>query len=178
MEPYCKVLPLLFLLKGSSDAKFTFACCFGGVCTHPSYNDKIHPVLFLDPHKSHPFLRSSHSWQSDVTQTQAPPTTVDWHWCFTLDPPWLNRKQSAIVSTPCRQECLISVWGAGCNNEHSSCHLLPTYEPLKTQRFVFEGNASSDLPKCVCVCANHSWSSLIYRRSEYKFSWIFANRLS
>ncbi len=33
----------------------------------------------------------------------------------------------------------------GCNNEYSSRHLLPTSEPLKTQRInvtlVFEGNA-------------------------------------
>ncbi len=32
----------------------------------------------------------------------------------------------------------------GCNNEYSSRHLLPTSEPLKTQRinviFIFEGN--------------------------------------
>ncbi len=25
-----------------------------------------------------------------ATQTQAPPTIVDWHWCFTLDPPWAS----------------------------------------------------------------------------------------
>ncbi len=39
----------------------------------------------------------------------------------------------------------------GSNNEHSSHHLLQTSEPLKTQwvSFVFEGNASSDLPKCI-----------------------------
>ncbi len=43
----------------------------------------------------------------------------------------------------------------GCNNEHSSRHLLPSSELLKMQRitFVFEGNAP--LPKCVYVHANH-----------------------
>ncbi len=48
----------------------------------------------------------------------------------------------------------------GCNNEHSSRHLLPTSEPLKTQRInitlIFEGNAPGDLHKCVYVRANHS----------------------
>ncbi len=46
----------------------------------------------------------------------------------------------------------------GCNNEHSSCHLLPTSEPLKMQRinvtFVFEGNAP--IPNLPNVHANHS----------------------
>ncbi len=47
---------------------------------------------------------------------------------------------------------------AGCNNENTSHNLLPTSELLKTQRItcVFEGNASSDLPKCVYVLTNHS----------------------
>ncbi len=35
----------------------------------------------------------------------------------------------------------------GCNNEYSSCHLLPTSEPLKTQRinvtFVLKGMRQS-----------------------------------
>ncbi len=41
--------------------------------------------------------------------------------------------------TPKRFKCFV----VGCNNEHSSCHLLPTSEPLKTQwiTFVCEGNA-------------------------------------
>ncbi len=58
----------------------------------------------------------------------------------------------------------------GFNNEYSSRHLLPTSEPLKMQwiTFVFGGNAPPDLPKCAYVCANHSWSSCTYRRSEYK----------
>ncbi len=48
-----------------------------------------------------------------------------------------------------------------------SRHLLPTSEPLKTQwiKFVFEGNAPSDLPKCVYVRTNHSWSSFTYRNA-------------
>ncbi len=41
----------------------------------------------------------------------------------------------------------------GCNNEYSSCHLLPTSEPLKAHRinvtFVFEGNAP--IPICLNV---------------------------
>ncbi len=31
----------------------------------------------------------------------------------------------------------------GCNNEHSSRHLLPSSEPLKRITFSFEGNAPS-----------------------------------
>ncbi len=40
---------------------------------------------------------------------------------------------------PKRLRCFV----VGCKNEHSSHHLLPTFDPLKTQwsMFVFEGNA-------------------------------------
>ncbi len=56
------------------------------------------------------------------------------------------------------------------SNDHSSRHLLPTSEPLKTQSFVSEGNAPPppDLPKCAYLHANHLWSSFTSRRSECK----------
>ncbi len=63
----------------------------------------------------------------------------------------------------------------GSNNEHSSRHLLQTSEPLKTQwvSFVFEGNASSDLPKCIIrdlkrLAENRAWVKrvLLYTTSE------------
>ncbi len=49
--------------------------------------------------------------------------------------------------SPKRLRCLV----VGCNNEHSSRHLLPASEPLKMQKItlVFLGNAPPDLPKCV-----------------------------
>ncbi len=59
---------------------------------------KIHPVLF----KKIPF------------SNQAAPTIVDWQGQLTLDPPWVNRHQSAIVSTPVqgKTRCLrLSDWG-------------------------------------------------------------------
>ncbi len=49
----------------------------------------------------------------------------------------------------------------GCNNEYSSRQLLPTSEPLKTQRinitFVFEGNAP------ILICLNASMFARIIR---------------
>ncbi len=150
--------------------------CVGSVCTHPPYNDK-NPlsVFFKSSFSNQAVLRFLSEWLSSV---QAPPTIVDWQDHLTLDPPWVSWELSAIVSTPVqgktrmspieRLGCLV----VGCNNEYSSRYLLPTSEPLKTQRinvtFVFERNAMiPDLPKYVYVHANHSWSSFIYRRSEY-----------
>ncbi len=56
----------------------------------------------------------------------------------------------------------------GCNNKCSSRHLLPTSEPLKTQRikFVFEGNVAPDLPKC--VCSRESFVIQLHLQKEYK----------
>ncbi len=69
--------------------------------------------------------------------------------------------------SPIKQlKCLL----VGCNNEDSSRHLLPTSEPLKriNVTFVFEGDAPIPIYINAPVCTNHSWSSFIYRRSEYK----------
>ncbi len=75
---------------------------------------------------------------------------------------WVSWELSAILSTPVqgktgmtlmkRLRCFV----VGCNNEYSSRHLLPTSEPLKTQRitFVFKGNAPPDLPKYLSTFAH------------------------
>ncbi len=104
---------------------------------------------------------------------------VDWQGRLTLDPPWVICHQSAIVSAPVQGKTRMSpikrlrCFVVGCNNEHSSRHLLQTSEPLKIQRinvtFVLKGMRRS--PICLNVfmfTANHSWSSFIYRRREYK----------
>ncbi len=138
--------------------------CVGSVCTHPSYNDKNPPSgFFKSPFSNQAVLRFLSEWSSFV---QAPPTIVDWQAHLTLDLPWV----SWVNWMSCKQSdrhCVDSGAGGdkmsqikrlkcfvvGCNNEYSSRHLLPTSEPLKTQRinvtFVLKG-------------------MFIYRRSEYK----------
>ncbi len=88
--------------------KHTWLCVWS-VCTHPSYNDKIHPA-------------------DEIMNIAV--VSYSWH---------LNRWR-------CRGLMFLSFWGRE-----------------------GEGNAPiPDLPKCVNVRANHSWSSFIYRRSKYK----------
>ncbi len=123
------------------------------VCTHPFYNDTNPPSDFFwipilkSPFSNQAVLRFLSEWHSFV---QAPPTIVDWQGRLTLDPPWVSWKLSAIVSTPV-QGCLrLRCFVIGCNNEHSSRHLLLTSEPLKTQKinvtFVLKGTF---LPICL-----------------------------
>ncbi len=116
--------------------------CVLEVCTHPSYNDKNPPSVFLNPYFKIPFsnqavLRFLSEWRSSV---QAAPTIVDWQDRLTLDPSWVSCHPSAIVSTlvqgktrmsPIKRLRCFVVW---CNNEYSCHHLLLTSEPLKTQR--------------------------------------------
>ncbi len=119
------------------------------VCTQPSYNDKIHPVLFKYPD---PFLISSRSlltaWRSFCTG----PSHDCWlTLVFSIDTPWgeLSSVSHSFTLEQKRLRCFV----VGCNNEHGMHHLLPTSAPLKTQRitFVFEGNAPADLPKGIYV---------------------------
>ncbi len=55
--------------------------CVGSVCTQPPYNDKNPPSVFFYLIKSFPLSQIeliSDACLCDVTQTQAPPTIVDW----------------------------------------------------------------------------------------------------
>ncbi len=155
--------------------------CVGSVWTHPSYNDKNPPsVFFLIPILKSPFsnqavLRFLSEWRSSA---QAAPMIVDWQDRLTLDPPWVSCHQSAIVLTPVqgKTRCLrLSDWGVlllvvimNITVVIYSRHLSRwRRRGLMLLSFLREC-ADPDLPKCVYVRANHSWSSFIYRRSEYK----------
>ncbi len=123
------------------------------------------------------------------SSVQAPPTIVDWQDHLTSDPPWVNRHQSTIVSTPVqgRTRCLwLSDWGVLLLNVIMNIAVVIYSRHLSRWRCrgltllsFWRECANPDLPKCVYVRANHSWSSVKYRRCEYKgFLFIFANRLS
>ncbi len=61
----------------------------------------------------------------------------------------------------------------GCNNVHSSFHLLPTSGALKTQwmDFMYEGKAPLKLPKYVYVayvCANHFLTDCFVNEGQFK----------
>ncbi len=53
--------------------------CVGSVCTQPSYNDKNPPsVFFLLSTKIFIPFSNQAAFPCDVTQTEAPPTIIDW----------------------------------------------------------------------------------------------------
>ncbi len=162
--------------------------CWKSLNIHPIMIKSTQCFFFFNSYFKIPFSNQAvlRSLSELCSSAQAPPTIVDWQDRLTLDPPWVSwemydsgagKTRTSLIE---RLRCFV----VGCNNEYSGHHLLPTSKPLKTRRInvtlVFEVNASiPDLSKCVFVCANHSWFTLTYRRSEYKgFLWIFANRLS
>ncbi len=142
--------------------------CVLEVCVHiHPIMIKIHPVVFLIPILKFPFsnqavLRFLSEWRSSV---QATPTIVDWQGRLTLDLPWVSWELSAIVSTSVQGKTRMSpikrlrCFVVGCNNEHSSRHLLLTSELLKMQRinvtFVLKGNA------LIPICAAEVYSLLV-----------------
>ncbi len=144
--------------------------CVGSVCP-PSGFLKI------------PFRKSGSS-------VQTAPRIVDWQDRLTLDPPeWAEWTEWSVNSPPLcrlrgRQECfLLSDWGVLLLDVIMniaviiySWHLSCWRRRELTLLSFWRECGDPDLPKCVYVCANHSWSSFIYRRSEYKgFLWIFMN---
>ncbi len=128
--------------------------CVLEVCVHiHPIMIQIHPVFFFkSPFSNQAVLRFLSEWCSSV---QAPPTIADWQDRLTLDPPWVSWELSTIVLTLVqgktrrspikRLRCFV----VGCNNEHSSRHLLPTSEPLKMQRinvtFILKGMCRSSI---------------------------------
>ncbi len=146
--------------------------CVGSVCTMI----KIHPLVILkSPFSNQAVLRFLSEWRSSA---QNSPTIVDWQGHLTLDPPWVSWELSTIVSTPVqgKTRCFqLSHWGVllldvimniavVIYSRHLSCWRRRGLTLLS----FWSECADPDLPKCVYVRVNHSWSSFIYRRSEYK----------
>ncbi len=95
---------------------------------------------------------------------EAPPTIV-WltgvfqhrlHWCLTSDPSWVSCHQSFHRRSRCRQVIM-----------NIAVVIYSVIWAAEEDYIWFWRESALDLPKCIYVCTNHSWSSFIYRRSEY-----------
>ncbi len=134
--------------------------CVSAVCVHN------HPIMiqisFLSTKIFTP-LSYRAVCLCDVTQTEAPPTIVDWQTALVSYLRPALSELSSVALPPEQMKTKMSPKGlrcfvVGCNNEHSSSHLLPLSG-------WFWRECALDLPKCVYVPLNHSWSSFIYRNS-------------
>ncbi len=163
--------------------------CVGSVCTQPPFNDtnKSTQCFFFYLLKSLPLsqieqisvwhhtdggpahdslIDSSVSAQTALVSCLRPVLSEP---SSAVSPP----EQIKTRLTPKRLRCLV----VGCNNEHSSRHLLPSSERLKSITFGFEGKAPS-------IYLNSSMFARIIRDPASSteevslFKWIFANRLS
>ncbi len=90
---------------------FWTVMCVLAVCVHNHpIMIQIHQVLFLSTKLFTPFSNQAIlSFSSVWRHTDEGPPTIIWltgafqhrlHWCLTLDPPWVSRHQSALVSPP------------------------------------------------------------------------------
>jgi len=150
--------------------KFEHKCVLE-VCVH------IHPIMIKihilkSPFSSQAVLRFLSGWCSSA---QAPPTIIDCQDRLTLAPPpeWAESGPPPVQKTTRTSQIeRLRRLVVGCYNEYSSRNLLPTSEPLKTQRinvtFVLKGMSRSPICINASVRENLSWSRLTYRRSEYK----------
>ncbi len=149
--------------------------CVLKVCVHiHPIMIKIHPVFFFkSPFSNQAVLRVLSEWCSSA---QAPPTIVDWQDCLTLDPPRVNWELLCRLRCRARQNRLrlsdlsVLLLDVIMNitvviySRHLSCWRRRGLRLLSFWREC----GDLDLPKCIYVRTNNSWSSLIYRRSEYK----------
>ncbi len=129
-------------LKGSSDAKHTLHICLIinvlEVCTHfYIYNDKNPPSVFFF---QIPFLKSGCS-EIPVRMRCTGPSHDSWLTRLSYLRPALSELRAVhhwVDFGAGENKMSLIKWlrcfVVGCNNEYSSRHLVPTSEPLKTQR--------------------------------------------
>ncbi len=149
--------------------------CVLAACVHNHHiMIKIHPVDLL---KSLPLSQiepisvwphtdggpSHDCWLTEAFQHRL-------HWCLTSDPPWVSCQQMFNCRSRCRQEWLLSDWGVLLLDVimNITWSFTPVIWAAEEDYVWFWRESALELPKCVYVRANHSWSSFIYRRSEYK----------
>ncbi len=160
--------------------------CVGSVFTQPPYNDKnppsffffyllnsltlsqIKPSVCVTSHGRSPLPRllidSSVSAQTALVSYLRPALS---ELSSVVSPP----EEMQTRMTPKQLRCFV----VGCNNEHSSRHLLPSSEQLKRITFGFEGNA----PSIYLNASMFTWTirdpaSSTEEVSTRFFKWIFA----
>ncbi len=157
----------------------------GSVCTQSSYNDKNPPSVFFFLLSTKIFIPFSNQavCPCDVTQTEAPPTIIDWQKHFSTDCTGVlpqTRPEWAVIGELSRMTLkLLRCFVVGCNNKHRISHLLLSSEWLKRSMFCFERNAPSiylnTFMIAQIICDPASSTEEVSTRF---FLLIFANRLS
>ncbi len=131
--------------------------CVGSVCTHPSYNDKNPQSVFFfkSPFSNQSVLRALSEWRCSA---QAAPTIVVLQDRLLL-PACCKQSDHYCIDCFVIMNITVVIY-----SRHLSCWKRRGLTLLSFWREC----SDPDLPKSVFVRVNHSWSSLTYRRSEYK----------